>query len=395
MWADSISNYDNDQWPIDLDGHATTPLAPEAEAAMAPFWRSGAANPSSPHFRGEAAASAVAHARGQIAELIDATPEEIVFTSGATEANGLALLGLAEAAEAAGDPRRRIVISAIEHASVEACGSELARRGWDLQVCPVDSEARLDLTALRAHLTPATLFLSVMAASNEVGVVQPLAEVAALARSVGALVHSDLSQIAGRLPFSVVESNLDLASLSAHKLHGPMGVGALYISSCATLRPRPLMFGGAQERGLRPGTLPTPLIVGFGVAAELVRTDRGRTEPRLQALAERFLRRLEATGAAAIVNGSREHRLPGSLNIRFSGKDAEDLLARCSKTFCASTGSACSSGQVEPSRVLRAMGLSWADARSSMRVAFGRYTTESDVERAADALGAALKCHSA
>ena len=376
--------------PVDLDAHAPTSLAPEAEAAMAPFWRVESANPSSSHLRGEAAARAVARARQQVADLIDAAPQEVVFTSGATESNALALLGLAAAAEAGGDPRRGIVISAIEHRSVEACAAELERRGWAIQACPVDRQGRLDLQALHSLLSPATLLVSILAASNEVGVLQPVAEAARLAHGVGAMTHSDLSQIAGRLPFSVLGAELDLASLSAHKLHGPMGVGALYVSACAPMQPRPLMFGGTQEGGLRPGTIPTPLVVGFGMAAQLVLKQRDHSKAHLENLVERFLLELRRGGAEPVINGSREQRLPGSLSIRFDGIDAENVLALCARTFSASTGSACSSGQIEPSRVLRAMGLSWAEARSSIRLAFTRYTSEADVVSAAAALSAAL-----
>ena len=376
--------------PIDLDAHATTPLAPEALAAMAPFWTTQAANPSSPHLRGELAARAVEQARGEVAALVGADPREIVFTSGATEANAIALLGIAAAAQEAGDPRRRIIVSAIEHSSVEAGAAELARRGWDVCTCPVSHDGRLDLRALGELLTPSTLLVSVMAASNEVGVVQPVSDIAALAHAAGALIHSDLSQIAGRLPFSVFDADLDLASLSAHKLHGPMGVGALFISAATPLRPRPIMFGGAQEGGLRPGTLPTPLIVGFGAAAALVRRRRELDEPGLRALVVRLLEGLDRSGVRFVLNGSAQHRLPGSLNISFPDVDADDLLAKCGKVFSASTGSACSSGQIEPSRVLRAMGLSWSEARSAIRLAFTRYTTAADVDRALSALIASL-----
>ena len=357
---------------------------------MGPFWRSQAANPGSPHLRGEAAARAVAHARQQVADLIDAAPDEVVFTSGATEANALAILGLAAAAEAQGDKRRQIVISTIEHRSVEACAAELARRGWTIEACPVDGQGRLILEALRRMLTTDTLLVSILAASNEIGVLQPVAEAVRLAHDVGALAHSDLSQIAGRLPFSVLATELDLASLSAHKLHGPMGVGALYVSAGTPIRPQPLMFGGGQEGGLRPGTVPTPLVAGFGAAAQLARDQRGQSEARLDALTERFLSELRKGGVKPTLNGSREQRLPGSLNIRFDGIDAEDVLDRCANVFSASTGSACSSGQIEPSRVLRAMGLDWQQARASIRLAFTRYTSEADVDRAARALSSAV-----
>lgn len=386
----SATERDGGRGPIDMDAHATTPLAPEAEAAMRPYWSASAANASSAHLRGETAAYAVAQARRDVADLIDAAPEEIVFTSGATEANALALLGLTEAAEIAGSTKRRIIASAVEHKSVQACGEELSRRGWDLQLCPVLSDGRVDLGRLRELLAHDTLLVSIMAAGNEVGVLQPIAEVAELAHAAGAVVHSDLTQLVGRLPFSVLAADVDVASLSAHKLHGPMGVGALYVSANTPLRPRPLMFGGAQEGGLRPGTLPVPLIVGFGAAARLVRERRLEERAHLDALINRLTLGLSQAGVAFTTNGSTEHRLPGTLSIRFAGIDGDDLLARCATVFCASTGSACNSGQVEPSRTLRAMGLTWDEARGSIRMGVTHYTTDADVDRVVASISGAL-----
>ena len=376
--------------PIDMDAHATTPLAPEAEAAMRPYWSVSAANASSAHLRGEIAAHAVAQARREVADLIDAAPEEIIFTSGATEANALALLGLAAAAELAGSAKRRIIVSTVEHKSIQACSEELARRGWDVQLCPVLSDGRVDLDHLRELLAHGTLLVSIMAAGNEVGLLQPITDAADLAHAAGAIVHSDLTQLVGRLPFSVLAADVDVASLSAHKLHGPMGVGALYLSANTPLRPRPLMFGGAQEGGLRPGTLPVPLIVGFGAAARLAREQRTEGRAYLEALIERLALRLSQNGVSFTTNGSTEHRLPGTISIRFAGIDGDDLLARCATVFSASTGSACSSGQVEPSRTLRAMGLTWDEARSSIRMAVTRYTTDGDVDHVAASITGAL-----
>ncbi|WP_346324069.1 cysteine desulfurase family protein [Emcibacter sp. SYSU 3D8] len=374
-----------------LDGHATTPLAPEAAEAMARLWAEQAGNAHSPHARGQAAAVEIERARTEVALLIGAAPSEVVFTSGATEANNLALLGVAEAARETGQGRRRIVASAIEHRSVLAVLEELGGRGFETCLAPVTRDGLVDLYALEEILNEGTLLVSVMGANNEMGALQRLKIVASAAHKKGALVHSDLAQLAGKLPVDVATLELDYASLSAHKLHGPMGVGALYVSALASLRPRPLMFGGGQEGNLRPGTLPTPLIAGFGAAARRARLRMGEDGERQAALAERMLIELKARHVRFIQNVASAARLPGSLSLQFPGIDADELVGRLSDVVCLSTGSACSAGHMASSYVLKAMNLTEAESSSTLRMYFDRYVSEDDVGYAADKISAAVR----
>ncbi|WP_051407886.1 cysteine desulfurase family protein [Mesorhizobium sp. L48C026A00] len=233
--------------PIYLDGHATTPLAPEAEQAMAPWWHRRAGNAHSPHRRGTEASVAVERARIEVASLVGAAPQELVFTSGATEANNMAILGVANAAQRAGDGRREIIVSAIEHKSVLSAAASLGEQGFKIRVCPVRRDGRLDVIAFQQLLSDQTLLVSVMAANNEVGTVQPIADLLSDVRAVGAMIHVDVAQLVGKLPTCVAD--YDFASISSHKLYGPMGIGALFVSAAAQYRPRPLFHGGAQEGG--------------------------------------------------------------------------------------------------------------------------------------------------
>lgn len=374
-----------------FDGHATTPLAPEAAAAMAPLWAEEVGNAHSQHGRGQAAAARVEMARGQVARLIGAEPSELIFTCGATEANNLALFGVAEAALRQGLSRRKIVASAVEHKSVLAVLDELAADGFEVALAPVTRDGLADLAALAALVDDETLLVSVMGANNEVGVLQPLAAVAAIARARGALVHSDLAQLAGKVRVDVAALDLDYASLSAHKMYGPPGVGALYVSGLAQVRPRPRMFGGGQEGGLRAGTLPGPLIAGFGVAAELARVNLVGDGDRQDRLADRLLEGLAARQVRYIQNAAAAPRLPGSLSLQFPGADADDLVGRLSSVVAVSTGSACSSGQITSSYVLRAMKLSEDEANSTVRIYVNRYLSEPDIDFGVEQISAALR----
>lgn len=363
-----------------LDGHATTPLAPEAQSVMAGLWAEDVGNPHSPHGRGQAAAARVEQARAQVAQLIGAEASELVFTSGATEANNLLLFGLAAAALRQDVPRRRIVASAIEHKSVLAVLDQLERRSFDIALAPVDRDGMLEVEALDRLIDEDTLLVSVMGANNEVGVLQPLASVVRLARRAGVLVHSDLAQLAGKVRVDVAALDLDFASVSAHKLYGPPGVGALYVSGLASLRPEPLLFGGGQEGGLRAGTLPTPLIAGFGAAAEQARLRLDADGDRQDRLADRFLEGLSARQVRYVQNAVAAPRLPGSLSLRFPGVDADAVVGRLSDSVFLSTGSACSSGQIASSHVLRAMKLSETEAASTIRIYISRYLNEDDID---------------
>lgn len=373
--------------PIFLDGFSTTPLAPEARDAMFEAL-SFTGNAGSMHFAGEHAATTVMQARTAVANLIGASASEITFTSGATEANNLAILGVARWAMKARPERRRIIVSSIEHKAVSAPVDHLSSAGFEAVVAPVDLLGQVDLDALSGLIDNDTLLVCVMAANNETGAIQPVAEVTAMAHERGALVHCDAAQAAGKIAIDVLSLGVDYLSLSAHKFYGPMGVGALYVSAVAP-QPAPLQFGGGQQSGLRPGTEPVPLIAAFGVAADLASAKMANDSLHGKSLAEEFLRRLSdhqirfstTTGQASVV--------PGGLSLMFSDIEAEDIVMAVSKKVSISTGSACTSGQIIPSHVLKAMSISDRNARSVIRLFFGRYNTIDEVQISADLIAAA------
>lgn len=374
---------------ISLDYHATTPTAPEVIEEMAPYWRELPWNAHSPHAGGAIAEAAVARARASVANLVGAISSEIIFTSGATEANNIAILGLAVAARSRAPQRRRILTSAIEHKCILEAARHLGSAGFVHELIPVLPSGLIDLDALDRLLADDVLVVAVMAANNEVGSIQPLKEVARRCAHYGAMLHVDAAQAVGRIPFDAIELGCDTASLSAHKMYGPMGIGGLFISAAAPLQPEPVIFGGGQEQGLRPGTLPVPLIVGFGRAAELAGERLGWNE-HLEKLAASFLTELEREGLTPELNGSRDNRLPGSLNLRFPGVDAEDVVQRLGHRLHLSTGSACQAGELQGSYVLRAMGLSSVDVSSSFRICFGLDHGDLDVRDAAKILAATI-----
>lgn len=373
--------------PIYLDHHATTPCDPEVVAAMLPFFTEKFGNPSSrSHVFGIEADAAVEHARRDLAEMLGADAREIVFTSGATEACNLAVLGAARARRGQG---RHLIVSAVEHKAVLDAAAQLVREGHTLDVLPVDGEGRVDPDALARRLRPDTTLVSVMAANNEVGVVQPIAEIGALCRAHGAWLHVDATQTPGHLPIDVGAWQADLLSLSAHKMYGPKGVGALYVRKG---RPKialePLQFGGGQERGLRSGTLPVPLLVGLGRAARLATAALAAGEgARVAGLRDRLWGHLEALGA--VRNGHPVERLPHNLHVSFPGVEAAAVLM-AAREIAFSSGSACASGGTGQSHVLVAMGLGGARAFSSLRFGLGRGTTADEVDRAAAVLGRVL-----
>lgn len=375
--------------PIYLDGFSTLPLAPEAMEAMTAAWQTPG-NAGSPHAGGEQAAQCIAAARASVAELIGAAPSEILFTSGATEANNLAILGIARAARQAGNPRRRILVSAIEHKAVLEPARMLESEGFELAIAPVDRHGGLDLQRYAALVDEETLMASIMAVNNETGVVQPIAKAAAIAHAAGALLHSDAAQALGKIPLDVVELDIDYLSLSAHKCYGPMGVGALYIAAAAP-KPQPLHYGGGQQSSLRPGTEPAPLIAGFGAAARLAQVQLEadlshgrRLADRLHAeLAARQLRFRRITG---------DHpTAPGSLAIAIDDVDADTLCAMLARNVLLSTGSACTSGQIRISHVFESMGFSEQKARSILRIFCSRYNDDADIDRAAEAISTAAE----
>ncbi|WP_342239844.1 cysteine desulfurase family protein [Inquilinus sp. OTU3971] len=368
--------------PLYLDHLASTPLDPEVLAAMRP-WLDPAAvgNPHAARHRpGWRAAEAIDAARAEVAALIGARPGEILFTGGATEANNLALLG--------GTPEGwPVIASAIEHPSVLACLPELAARGHRTATLPVGPDGTADLDALKTLLAGRPALVSLMAANNEIGTIQPLAEAARICAKAGALLHSDAVQLLSTGAIDVRALDLAFLSLSGHKLYGPMGIGALFVREGTTLRP--LLLGGGQQQGRRAGTLPTALCVGLGAACRLARQLRSADAQRLTALRERLFAVLRRELQDLRRNGSPDHGLPGCLNVSLPGLDAADLLLDL-PDLALSTGSACSTGSPEPSHVLRAIGLSPEAAHGSLRFGLGRGTTESDIDQAAARLVAAI-----
>ena len=375
--------------PIYLDNQATTPCDPRVVTAMLPYFSEAFGNPhSAEHALGREAEAAVERARAEVAALIGASPREIIFTSGATESNNLAIKGAARFAARMGSPKRRVITVATEHKCVLEATRDLAEEGFEPVFLPVAPDGRLDPAALGAALATPTLLVSVMAANNETGVLHDIATLATLARDCGALFHTDAAQAAGKIPLDVAAQGIDLLSISGHKLYGPKGIGALYVRHRPRVRLAPLISGGGQERGLRSGTLPAPLIVGFGEACRIARAEMAAEGERLAALRDRLLARLRAAIPGIALNGSREHRLAGNLNLAFPGARAETLLADL-PDLCLSTGSACSSAAIEPSYVLRAMGIAPEIAAASLRIGIGRFTSAAEIDTAAEMLIAA------
>ncbi len=374
--------------PIYLDYQATTPVDPRVLEVMLPWFTEKFGNSGSvTHAYGREAALAVERARSQVAALIGAEPREIVFTSGATESNNLALKG---AARFHREDRDQVVTLATEHKCVLESARRLEREGFRVTILPVQSSGLVDLVRLEAALDDRTAVVSVMAAHNEIGVLEPVAEIGALCRARGILFHTDAAQAFGKMPLDVDAMAIDLLSISGHKIYGPKGVGALYVRRRPRARIAPLLDGGGQERGLRSGTLPTPLIVGLGEAAEIAGREMAEEAQRLLGLRERMLAGLRAAVPTIRLNGDPVRRLPANLNLTFPGVGALELMEAC-PGLALSTGSACTAAEVEPSYVLRALGVPDELGRSSIRIGLGRFTGERDVDFAVDALAAAVR----
>ena len=379
--------------PVYLDNHATTPVDPRVLAAMRPWWEENFANPASvEHAMGRAAEEAVEQARAELAELIGAEAREIVLTSGATESNNIAIKGAARFAAAQGNERRRIITPATEHKCVLESVRDLAAEGFEPVILPVEPSGLLDLDRLRAALEEApTLLVSVMAVNNEIGVVQDLSAIGAVVKQAGALFHTDAAQGVGRIPLDVAEIQADLLSISGHKIYGPKGIGALYVRRRPRVRLAPLFSGGGQERGLRSGTLPAPLVVGLGEAARIAAIEGLLDAGRIRDQRDRFLAALRAEVPEVRLNADPDRRVPGNLNLTFpGGVDAQAIMAAAPEV-CVSTGSACSSAAVEPSYVLRALGMPESEARATLRIGIGRFTSPADVDLAAAALSRAWR----
>jgi cysteine desulfurase len=375
--------------PVYLDNQATTRCDPRVLQAMLPWFSEDYGNPHSvEHVMGRKAEAAVEAARAEVGTLLGAESREIIFTSGATEANNIAIRGAARFAASMGDPRRRVITVATEHKCVLEAAADLAAEGFEPVVLPVRSDGRLDPAVLADALAVPTLLVSVMAVNNETGVVQDIPGLAGIAKQAGALFHSDLAQAVGKIPVDLTGWKVDLASVSGHKIYGPKGIGALFVRRRPRVRVTPLFSGGGQERGLRSGTLPTPLIVGLGEACRLAGAEMASDAERVGKLRDGLLQRLRGGVLGIHLNGSAEARIAGNLNVTFPAASALDLMAAL-PDLCVSTGSACSSAEIEPSYVLRALGLSDEQASRTLRIGIGRFTSAADIDYAADALSAA------
>jgi len=363
---------------IYLDHNATTPLLPEVIDRMTGTLREEFGNPSSVHHFGQQAKAAIDEARTEVATLLSADPSEVLFTSGGTESDNIAIRGAAEALEATG--RRHLIASSIEHEAVLNTLKALAKRGWRTTLLPVDQTGIVAPDALRAALADDTALVSVMHANNEIGTIQPIAELARIAHDRGALFHTDAVQSAAKLPISVRSLGVDMLSISAHKFYGPKGVGALWIRR--GLRVLPLLTGGRQERSRRAGTENVAGIVGMGVAARIARGKMADEGTRLSALRDRLEAEILAAVPGTAVNGAREPRVPNTTNVSFDRVEAESLLIALDlEGIAVSTGSACSSGTLEPSHVLKAMGFNAHRAQNSIRFSLGASSTDAEIDR--------------
>ncbi len=373
-----------------LDNHATTPCDPAVVDAMLFYFTEAFGNPSSSlHPMGKKAAEAVQNAKAQVASLIGSSPAEIIFTSGATESNNLAVLGLVRGL-ASHTERKRIVTTKLEHKAVLEPCQELSKQGYELVYLPVDKQGRVELEPAGTLINEDTLLVSVQAASNEIGTVQPVRQLAELTHARGALFHTDAAQAVGKISVDVDAWDVDLLSISAHKLYGPKGVGALYVRGGPRGLPiKPLWFGGGQEAGVRSGTVNVPGVVGLGKACELCEQLLPEEQQRTELLRDQLEREILEGITNVRRNGDLENRLPNNSSLTFRGIDAEALIMNMPE-LALSTGSACTSGALEPSHVLTAIGLSREDAYSTVRVGLGRFTTQEDVAKAAEIM---VKAH--
>jgi len=364
--------------PIYMDNHATTPLDPRVLAAMMPYFTDKFGNAASRnHSFGWEAEEAVENGRKQVADLIGATAKEIIFTSGATESDNIALKG---AAEMYAEKGNHIITTAIEHKAILDSASWLEQRNIRVTYLPVGRDGLIDLEQLEQAMTDRTILVSVMAANNEIGTVQPIREIGALTRKRGILFHTDAVQAAGKIKLDVDDMNIDIMSLSAHKIYGPKGIGALYVRRKGPrVRLTPVVHGGGHERGMRSGTLNVPGIVGFGKACEICAKEMESENTRFRALRDRLKERIMSQLDEAYINGSMEHRLPNNLNISFAYVEGESLMMGL-KDVALSSGSACTSASLEPSYVLKALGVGEELAHSSIRFGLGRFNTEEEVD---------------
>ena len=361
--------------PIYLDNHSTTPVDPRVLEAMLPYLTDKFGNAASrSHSFGWAADQAVETARAQVASLIRARADEIVFTSGATESDNLAIKGIAEAYRSKGD---HIITVATEHKAVLDSCKRLEKCGYSVTYLPVQNDGLIDLANFRRAMNDTTILVTIMAANNETGVLQPIEEIGKLCRERGVIFHTDAAQAIGKIPIDVVRQNIDLLSISAHKAYGPKGVGALYVRDGINITPT--IDGGGHERGMRSGTLNVPGVVGLARACEICHEEMLQESCRIAGLRNRLHEKIKAGLDEVYVNGSMEHRLPGNLNISFAGVDGEELMTAIDDV-AVSSGAACTSAHIEPSYVLKALGASDELAQSSIRFGIGRFSSEAEID---------------
>jgi cysteine desulfurase len=382
---------DDVKLPIFMDNHSTTPTDPRVIEAMLPYFNEHFGNAASRnHSFGWTAEAAVDKAREQIANLIGATGKEIVLTSGATEADNLAIKGAASFYRKRGN---HIITLETEHKAVIDTCKRLSRSGYDVTFLKPSTDGLVTPEQVVAAMTDQTILVSIMHVNNEIGVVQPIAEIGAAIkqRNKKVIFHCDAVQGVGKLPFDVDKMKVDLAAMSAHKMYGPKGIGALYVRRKPRIRIDPLIDGGGHERGMRSGTLAVPLIVGFGKAAELCAEEMGPEMTRLRRLRDRLNHKFQSGLDEVYINGSMEHRFPGNLNMSFAFVEGESLLMAINKDVAVSSGSACTSASLEPSYVLRALGVGDELAHTSLRFGLGRFNTEAEVDHVAGQVIAAVK----
>ena len=368
--------------PLYLDMQATTPLDPRALDAMMPYLTEQYGNPHSrTHMYGWETEDAVERAREEVAALIGAEAKEIVFTSGATESNNAALKGVAHFYR---DKKNHIITTTTEHKCVLDSCRQLEREGFEVTYLPVKENGLVDMKELEAAIREDTAIVSVMAVNNEIGVIQPLKEIGELCRAKKVFFHTDGAQACGKIPVDVNEMKIDLMSISGHKFYGPKGIGALYVRRRPRVRLEPIINGGGQERGLRSGTLPTPLIVGIGAAARVAKEELHRDAEHVKRLSARLINGIQSRVEYTQINGDRDARYHGNVNMSFAYVEGESMLMGL-KEIAVSSGSACTSASLEPSYVLRALGVNEEMAHTSIRYGLGRFTTEAEVDRAIEA----------
>ncbi|XP_013783791.1 cysteine desulfurase, mitochondrial-like [Limulus polyphemus] len=367
--------------PLYLDAQATTPLDPRVLDALMPYLISLYGNPHSrTHAYGWESEAATETARKQVANIIGADPKEIVFTSGATESNNIAVKGVARFYR---EKKRHLITTQTEHKCVLDSCRALENEGFDITYLPIQKSGLINLKDLEAAIRPDTVLVSIMTVNNEIGIKQPISEIGRICRAKKVFFHTDAAQAVGKIPLDVNEMNIDLMSISGHKIYGPKGIGALYIRRRPRVRVEPLQSGGGQERGMRSGTVPTPLVVGLGAACHVAHKEMSYDHARLEHISRRLVDKIMAELPDVIRNGDPEHSYPGCVNLSFAYVEGESLLMAL-KDVALSSGSACTSASLEPSYVLRAIGADEDLAHSSIRFGFGRYTTEEEVDYTAE-----------